>query len=113
MENNKLFKIKSESDPLVTYDVSYQRGAWLCSCPATKECKHIRKAKLVVEGATKEEIKLVVYNPFLKSYRTDDSYRIEFDISGDGNKGMPQSEELQRLLEWKNCNLELFIRLKK
>ena len=107
------FKVKSDSQPDTYYIVKLTDKGWNCNCPAFKECKHIKKAKMKYNGEDKDKIILKVSSPWLKPLRTDSSYRMEFNLEGDGKEGIPQEGEVNRLLSWQGVRIKITAELLK
>lgn len=74
------WKVKStSSDEIYTVQL-LKDGTWKCSCPALKECKHIKSKRYYQE---RNQIKFEGYQPTLKFLRSDKSVRVEIDVSLD------------------------------
>lgn len=115
MENQKQYKIDSESQAGVKYLVERVGQDWFCSCPGFKFgriCKHIKKAQMMEDGELEKVVILNLNSPAIKFLRSDNSYRLEIDISGDGEQGIPQAEGVNKLLSWQGCEIIGEFRLK-
>lgn len=108
----KEYKVKSSTDPNKIYSVIESDNKFVCSCPATTECRHIKQIKRQLSGETEEEIELLVCSPYLQTLRTEGA-RIVFDLLGDGKEGIPQLDAINQVLSWKNCEIVIKCSIKK
>ena len=75
----------------------YKDGKWTCSCPSTKECKHVKRMKYLLNGRT---IRFEGYEPIVKLYKTINKVEINFsDDQWDNIKELPNLAKVKGMFE--------------